>query len=130
MIKHLIMAAILLLIHNALEAIQCSQTILDFKMLPQYVLYNNKILYYIMYVLYRLENTKIVFEHHWSIDSKLYQPTFNYFKFYTISHFVQYIWNYGNIINYNIMHNKAVYKYLFKAFYNRINKKEYDLQIQ
>ena len=34
---------------------------------------------------------KIVFESHSLIDAKLCQPTFNYFKFYVISHFIQYI---------------------------------------
>lgn len=34
------------------------------------------------------------------------------------------------IVNYDIAHSKAVHKYFFKAFYNRINKKEYNLQIR
>lgn len=37
--------------------------------------------------LYRLEMTKILFEQHWPINSKLYQPTFNYCKFHAINHF-------------------------------------------
>ena len=81
------------------------------------------------HALYRLEKTKIAFEHHQLIDSKLCQPTFNYPKFYAISHFIWYIWNYGNAVNYDIAHSEAAHKYLLKAFYNKINKKEYDLQI-
>ena len=81
------------------------------------------------HALYRLENTKITFEHYWSINSKLCQPSFNYPKFHAISHFVQYIWDYGNAVNYDTAYNKVAHKYLLKVFYNRINKKEYNLQI-
>ena len=119
----------LLLIYNTPEAIQCAQTILDFIILAQYILYNNKTLYYMEHALYKLENTKIAFEYYWPIKSKLYQLTFNYPKFYAISHFVQYIWDYGSAVNYDTAHSKTTYKYLLKTFYNRINKKEYNLQI-
>ncbi len=61
---------------------------MDFTILAQFVLHNEEILRYIEYALYRIENTKIVFEYHQPIDSKLCQPTFNYSKFYAISHFI------------------------------------------
>ena len=85
---------------------------------------------YIEHALHKLENTKIAFEHHWPIDFKLCQPTFNYPKFYAISYFVQCIWDYDSSINYNIAHSKEIYKYLLKALYNRTKKKEYNLQIR
>ena len=128
MIKQWIMAAFLL-IHNILETIQYTQTIFNFTMLAQYVLYDNKIIWYIEYVLYRPEKTKIAFEKHWPINPKLCQPPLNYPKFYAISHFIQCIWDYSHAVNYNTAYNKAMYKYFLKVFYNRINKKEYDLQI-
>ncbi len=81
------------------------------------------------HALYRLEMTKIAFKQHRPIDSKLCQPTFNYPKFHAISPFVQYIWGYGNVVNYDTAHSKAAHKYLLKAFYNKTNKKEYDSQI-
>ena len=81
------------------------------------------------HALYRLEKTKIAFKHHWPIDSKLYQPTFNYPKFHAVTHFAQCIRDYDSAINYNTTHSKAAYKYLLKAFYNRTNKKKYDAQI-
>ena len=86
-------------------------------------------LYYIEHTLYKLENTKIAFEYYRSINSKLCQPTFNYPKFHIINHFVQYIWDYDNIVNSNTTYNKTAYKYLFKTFYNRTKKKDYDPQI-
>lgn len=33
------------------------------------------------------------------------------------------------MVNYNTTHNKAAYKYLFKMFYNKTNKKKNKLQI-
>ena len=81
------------------------------------------------HTLYRLEKTKIVFEYHRPIDAKLCQPTFNYPKFHATSHFIQYIRNNGSTIKYDKAHSKAAHKCLFKAFYYRTNKKEYDAQI-
>lgn len=68
------------------------------------------------YIIYRLEKTKIAFENYQPINLKLCQPTFNYRKFYTISYFVQCIWDYGSIVNYNIAHSMATYKYFLKVF--------------
>ena len=79
--------------------------------------------------LYRLEKTKIAFEYYRLIDSKPCPPSFNYPKFYAVIYFAQCIWGYGNAINYNTVHSKVAYKYLFKAIYNRTNKKEYVVQI-
>ena len=123
------MTAKLLLIHEDLETIQCIWAILDFIILAEYVLHDEKMLRYIEHVLYRLEKIKITFEQHRPINSKLSWPTFSYPKFHAISHFVQCIWNYGSMVNYNIVYNEVMYEYLLKAFYNRTNKKEYKLQI-
>ncbi len=119
-----------LLIYNTPEAIQYAQIILDFTMFALYVLYDDKMLQYIKYVLYKLEKTNIAFENYRPIDPKLCQPVFNYSKFHAISHFIQYIWNYGSTINYNTAHNKVAHKYCLKAFSNKTNKKEYNLQIR
>lgn len=77
-----------LLIYDVSKAIQYAQTILDFILLAQYFLYDDEMLFYIVYTLYRLENIKIAFEYYQPIDSKLYQLIFNYPKFYTITQFV------------------------------------------
>lgn len=82
------------------------------------------------YALYRLEKTKIAFENYCLIDTKLHQLTFNYSKFHAISYFVQYIWDYNSSVNYYTAYNKAIYKYLFKVFHNKTNKKKFELQIQ
>ena len=79
---------------------------------------------------YRLEKTKIAFEYHRPIDSKLCQQTFNYPKFYAVIHFTQCIWDYGNAVNYDTAHIKIAHKYLLKAFYNKNIKKEFNAQIR
>lgn len=130
MVKQLIVAAMFLLIYEALEAIKCAQAILDFTMLAQYVLHDKETFRYIEHALYKLEMTKIAFEQHRPIDSKLCRPIFNYPKFYAISHFVQCIQDYGSAVNYDTTYSKAAHKYLLKAFYNKTNKKKYELQIR
>ncbi len=129
MVKQLIVAATPLLIHYAPKAIQCARAILDFTMLAQYILHDDKTLRYMEHALYRLENTKIAFEYHRPIDSKICRPTLNYPTFHAINHFIQCIRDYGSVVNYDTAHSEAVDKYLLKAFYNRTNKKEYDSQI-
>lgn len=56
------MASTSLLIYDALEIIQYTQTILNFAMLIQYIMNNNKTTHYIDHTLYQLEKTKIIFE--------------------------------------------------------------------
>ena len=129
MVKQLIMAATLFLIHNAPETIQCTQAILDLIMLAQYISYDEEIFRYMEHTLDKLEKTKITFEQHRPIDFKLCQSTFNYPKFHAISHFIQCIRDYDNVVYYDIAHNEVAHKYFLKAFYNGTNKKKYELQI-
>lgn len=86
-------------------------------------------LQYMEHALYKLEKTKIAFEKHRPIDTKLYQPTFNYFKFHAINYFVQYVWDYSRTVNYDTAHSKAVQKYFLKSFYSKTNKMKYNLYI-
>ena len=66
------MATTLLLIYDGPEAIQYTWALLDFRMLAEYVLHNEKTLRYTEHVLYKLKKTIIAFEQHRPIDSKLY----------------------------------------------------------
>ena len=125
MVKQLIATATFLLIQDASKTIYCIYAILNFIILAQYPLYDNKIFFYMDYALYRLDKTKITFENYCPINVKLFQPTFNYPKFYAIIYFVNGIQDYKNAINYNIAHSKAAHKYFFKAFYGWTNKKKY-----
>ena len=46
-----------------------------------------------------------------------------------MNYFIQYIWDYGSLVNYNIAYSKMAYRYFLKVFYDKTNKKEYKLQI-
>lgn len=81
------------------------------------------------YTLYKLNKTKIVFQNHCFIHVKLFRPTFNYLIFYAMIYFVQCILDHKSAINYDIAFNEIAYKYFLKAFYEKTNKKEYELQI-
>ena len=60
-----------LLIYDISDAFQYTRASLDFIRLTQYIAHDNKSLHYMTYALYRLEVTKIAFDHHWPIDSKI-----------------------------------------------------------
>lgn len=81
------------------------------------------------HTLYKLDKTKIAFENHCPIYTKLFYPTFNYPKFHAITDFVKCISDSLSAINYDTTYSKAAYKSLFKNFYRRTNKNEYELQI-
>lgn len=130
MAKQLILTATLLLIHNNPKAIHCVCAILDFMMLAHYMLYNDKTLAYMKYILYKLEKTKMVFEKYYPINTQLLWPVFYYSMFHDISYFVECIQKYGSEVNYHTAHSEeAAYKYFLKAFYGWTNKKEYESQI-
>lgn len=104
------MATTLLPIHDAPKVIQFTQAILDFTMLAQYILHDRKTLRYMKHTLCKLEKTKITFEQYRLINSKLYQSTLNYPRFYTISHFDWCIQDYGSTVNHDTFHSKAAYE--------------------
>lgn len=127
--KQLIAVVTSLLIQDASETVNCSHAFLNFTMLAQSLPHNNEILFYINHVLYRFDKTKIAFENHSLINTKLLRPTFHYPKFYIMTHFLKSIWDYRSAINYDTTYSEAAKKYFFEAFYGRINKKEYKLSI-
>lgn len=117
MVEQLITTAIYLLINDAKKTIHWICAILDFIILAQYLLYNNKTLSYIEYLLYRLDKTKILFEKYCSINTKIFYHHFNYLKFDAIIHFFKYINDYESVVHYDITHSEAAHEYLFKAFW-------------
>lgn len=129
MVKQLIPAAISLLIDSNLEAIHYAGAVLDFLILARYTLHDDKTLAYMENALYILYKIKMVLKKHRPVDEGLFWPIFNYSKFHAIRHFVQCICKYGSVLNYDTAYSEAANKYVFKAFYRRTNKKEYESQI-
>ena len=58
-----------LLIHNAPKIIQNAWAILNFMILAQYILHDNKMLCYMELILYGFEKKKISFQHHQPIEA-------------------------------------------------------------
>ncbi|OCK92885.1 uncharacterized protein K441DRAFT_568977, partial [Cenococcum geophilum 1.58] len=55
---------------------------------------------------------------------------FNFPKFYAMTHFMDYIRQFGAANGYNTSNGEAAYKYAVKAYWNRINKQsDFELQI-
>lgn len=40
------------------------------------------------------------------------------------------MWGYNSAVNYDTAHSEVTYTYFYKVFYNRTNKKKYNLQIE
>lgn len=118
-----------LTIKDVSETIYYSQAIFNFTILTKYLLYNNKLYFYIEYALYKLDIMKIAFKKPWPINAKLFPSSFYHPKLYVMTHFVKCIGKYGSAINHDIRYNKTSYKYLLKIFYRRTHKKEYKSQI-
>lgn len=91
MVKQLIAITTVLLIKNISKTIYYTYAICDFTIITKYLLYDNKTLFYIKYILYNLDQIKILFKNYYSINIKLFLPNFNYTKFYNIIYFVKYI---------------------------------------
>lgn len=114
MVKQLVIIAMFHFIQNALDAIQFTWAIFDFTILAQYISYINKMLWYMEHALYKPKKIRITLKHYWPIELKLCWPTFNKLKFYAITHFAQYIWDYDSVIQIMI---KFIAKQLINTFY-------------
>ena len=71
-VKLLIAVIIFLLIQDTPKAIYYICAIFYFTILAQYLLYNNKKLFYIKYTLYRFDKIKIAFKKYCPIHVKLF----------------------------------------------------------
>lgn len=123
MIKQFIATDTCLLIQNVLKIIYYSRTIPNFTTSYQYLIHNNKTLFYKKHTLYKLNKMKITFDNHCSIDIKQFRPTINYPKFHAIIHFVKCIQDYGSAINYDKIYDETTHKFIFKTSIELLIKK-------
>ena len=72
----------------------------------------------------RIDNLKYVFTNSRSVDSNINEKYFNYFKFYIMIYFVNFIRLYKSANDFDIKYMKIAYKFLIKNYYSRINKNE------
>jgi hypothetical protein len=55
---------------------------------------------------------------------KIEKNNFNFFKFYVITHYVDFIKKYETANKYDTFHDETRHKYIVKKFYCKINKRE------
>ncbi len=96
--------------------------IVNFILIVQYKTHDKETLRYLDHVLYRIDKTKIVFKVLHLVDKTTDESHFNFPKFYIITYYTSYIWDFGAIDNFDMEHSKARHKYHVKDFYRRTNK--------
>lgn len=79
----------------------------------KHVLYELKIFFFFFNII-----SQLTFSH---VNQSL--TTLNFMQLATLSN----TFRINSVVNYNTAYSKAVHKYFLKAFYNKTNKKEYNL---
>jgi hypothetical protein len=73
--------------------------------------------------LYRIDKMKVAFRALRPVDKSTDEGHFNFPKFYAITYYTSFIWDFGAADNYDTEHSEAGHKYHVKDFYRRTNKK-------
>ncbi len=69
-------------------------------------------------VIYKINVLKEVFEQF------QFNENFNYFKFYVMTHYMNFIRRYEDADDFNTSYMKIVYKFLIKDYYDLTNKRK------
>ncbi len=113
-----------LLIRKASDALYCAQALINFVMMTQYWSHDDESLHYMNNAIYRINVLKEVFKQFW------HNENFNYFKFYVISYYMNFIQRYEDADDFDTSYMKVAHKFLIKDYYNLINKwKNFQMQI-
>ncbi len=97
---------------------------MNFVMMTQYQSHNDKSLYYMNNIIYRINVLKEVFKQF------RHDENFNYLKFHVISHYMNFIRRYEDADDFDTSYMKIAHKFLIKDYYNLTNKREnFQMQI-
>ena len=69
-------------------------------------------------MLYWINKLKGIFQGFRPKARDLDKGHFNFLKFYTITHFIDHICQFGAANSYNLLNKKAAHKYAVKAYWN------------
>ncbi len=123
-VHQLIAIVTLLLIRKASDALYCARALINFVMMIQYRLHDDKSLSYMNNVIYRINILKEVFKQF------QYDENFNYLKFHVISHYMNFIQRYESADDFDTSYMKIAHKFLIKDYYDLTNKrKNFQMQI-
>src|SRR5436305_12908311 len=103
-------------------AMQCTWAIIDFVLMAQYKTHDNETLCYMEQALYRIDKLKGVFKALCPLDKSTKEGYFNFPKFYIMTYYTTFIWEFGAADNFDIEHSEARHKFHVKEFYVRTNK--------
>ena len=123
-VRQLILVLTSLLINKWFYVIDFFRVLIDFILLAQYHFHNNSTLKYINHVLRQMNVYKEIFRHLRSQHKNISNEHFSFSKFHVMSHYIDFIRLYEITDEYDISHDEVKHKYMFKDFYEKINKKE------
>ena len=103
------------------HAVHCARAMVDFVLLAQYRSHDEDTLEYLGQALERLNKLKWEFEEWRPSDQGIHH--FNFPKWHMLSHYIEFIKNFGTIDNFSTEHSEAAHKYLIKDFFDRTNKR-------
>ncbi|KAI9840208.1 MAG: hypothetical protein M1837_001836 [Sclerophora amabilis] len=113
-----------LLTAHAPAALHCARAIIDFVIMARYRTHDEDTVRYMSHALYRVDKLKEVFRQYRPQDRRTEEGHFNFPKFHAITHYVDFIREFGSTDGFDTSHSEAAHRYLVKAFYGRTNKRD------
>jgi hypothetical protein len=123
-VRQIILIIIFLMIEKWFHAMNFTRVLIDFILIAQYKSHDDSTLNYLDHALFRFNAYKKIFRHSRFKEHEIEENHFNFFKFYAITHYVDFIKRYKVANEYDISHDETRHKYMIKKFYSRINKQE------
>jgi hypothetical protein len=122
-IRQIILVVTLLLIEKWSHVLNFIRVLIDFILIIQYRSHDDNILLYFEHVIHRMNIFKSTFRSARSSNKDIDEEHFNFFKFHVMIHYAEFIRKYETTDEYDISHDEVRHKYMFKEYYNRINKR-------
>ncbi|KAI9750296.1 MAG: hypothetical protein M4579_006529 [Chaenotheca gracillima] len=113
-----------LLVARAPAALHFARALVDFVLLAQYRTHDEETMRYMSHALYRIDQLKGVFRDYRPADRETKEGHFNFPKFHAITHYMEFIREFGATDGFDTSHSEAAHKYLVKTFYGRTNKRD------
>ncbi len=123
-IRQIISIMTFLMIEKWSYIIDFTRILIDFILITQYRSHDESTLKYLNHVLIRINIFKKIFRWSHSIEQNNKKSHFNFFKFYVISHYSNFIRKFEASNEYDTSHDEIRHKYMIEEFYHRTNKKE------